>query len=110
MKYLKKIFEDNSFELIDMKLIDFYKVNIKFTDTEINELIKIVPELESQEDDTIESLFDDGFLNILKQDDEWYYVHIFNDKISGYSTFYKCDQLYGLIECLKYLRENNLYY
>ena len=81
---------------------------IPFSEAEIKEILQqfdffkiIKPEhgvynyfkYENKESKDIDSIF------IRKLPDEWYIVHI--DLNSSDMIFYKCDQLYGLIQCIK---------
>lgn len=49
-----------------------------------------------------DKLIEGSFIDIVKIHDDWFYIHV-EHSISD-KEFYKCDQLYGLIECIKNIK------
>ena len=83
-------------DLVDMDNIDLIqKLNVKIDTTEIT--------TSSTKHKFIRCHNDDVTMNIYKIADEWYIIecYIYDDNIDDVSIWYKCDQLEGLLKCLK---------
>ena len=86
---------------VDKRREDLNKVDLK----EINDIFKLYFDCFKIEIDNKEILIDvrddvSYFIAITKNTDYWYFIDFcYKDR---FSDFYKCDQIEGLKECLKY--------
>lgn len=105
-EYSNKIVEDSvkftEKELVDIKktLNDNYdSLEIYYADDEVEDRqylsVKSSKPIDGQ---NFRSYRSD--IEIMKFDDEWYYLEIYNYAKKSF-LYYKCDQFYGLINCIK---------
>ena len=105
MRYLK-MFEDVGYKEIDsIHGVDFDpKYFVDFSQRDIPVLNKIGFENISLKEDYNSNWYDKIYVDseenimVMKKEDEWYYVRDIN---KHRDTWYKCDQLDGLMSCLK---------
>ena len=104
-------------------------VEIKFDESDINQLTNIYKDVNLKHKDEIIILFDKDPLYIYKLPDEWFlvkykelnngksfedlskihHVHLLRiqtHKSTKRDTFFKCDQFQGLIKCINDIKEN----
>jgi len=114
MKYLKKFNESSNYELSSQhdKEIFYKKYNsLDFNKNEINEIKAIMANFNFFEHNLtkcflftreIKNSSEKSEIYITKYEDYWFYLSYYKNYNSN-AIVYKCDQLNGLIECLKYI-------
>jgi hypothetical protein len=110
---IRKVFELVDYEEVDLwrPIGQYWKTN-EMDSVEIKKLCKIFPQLrkphENEKGFTVKTklIYDskDGRvdIDILKNDDEWFFVKVIKgDVLYGKTNYYKCDQFEGLIKLIK---------
>ena len=121
MKYLKE-YNDHSkqFCKIDQnEFLDYVKKTLSFTTSEYNTIKSINDSAELYNSINKMDNFNRISLSIYKYDmyksvrtkritlykteDEWYYISC---NISSSLSFYRCDQMTGVLDCIEYIKNN----
>jgi len=110
MKYLKSIYESKYSEIDGSECMSLLKSlrHDMFNNDEINILKKMDFEFDISDNMIVFYQYDHNKMEdieyaIYKLQDEWFLVEVMFDEVDGF-TYYKCDQLEGLISWLKSLK------